>query len=62
MSRSQVSEEDEAAGRVLACRIWPESDMKLRVIGKMARALPVAGSSATPFSLVAGAYEAAKKI
>jgi ferredoxin len=40
MSRSQVSEEDEAAGRVLACRIWPESDMKLKVIGKMARALP----------------------
>ena len=39
MSRSQVSEEDEACDRVLACRIWPESDLKLKVIGKMARAL-----------------------
>ena len=62
MSRSQISEEDEAAGRVLACRIWPESDMKLRVIGKMAKALPVGTASAASFSLVAGAYEAAKKL
>lgn len=37
MSRDYVSGEDEAAGRVLACRISPTSDIRLRVLGKMAR-------------------------
>lgn len=37
MSREYVSEEDEAAGRVLACRVRPTSDITLRVIGKMAK-------------------------
>ena len=35
MTRSHVSEEDEESGRVLACRIFPSSDIELRVIGKM---------------------------
>ncbi len=35
MSRAHVSVEDEAAGRVLACRIFPRSDLALRVIGKL---------------------------
>jgi ferredoxin len=35
MSREHVSVEDEAAGRILACRAWPESDIVLRVIGLM---------------------------
>lgn len=35
MSREHVSEEDEAAGRVLACRVRPSSDVRLQVIGKM---------------------------
>lgn len=35
MSRVHVSEEDEAAHRVLACCIYPESDVHLSVIGKM---------------------------
>ncbi len=35
MSRAHVSAEDEAAGRVLACRVCPSSDIRLQVIGKM---------------------------
>ena len=37
MSRDYVSVEDEAAGRVLACRVKPSSDITLRVLGKMAK-------------------------
>ncbi|MCG2576885.1 2Fe-2S iron-sulfur cluster binding domain-containing protein [Dechloromonas sp. XY25] len=37
MSRDYVSVEDEAAGRVLACRVRPTSDITLRVLGKMAK-------------------------
>lgn len=37
MSREYVSAEDEAAGRVLACRVYPTSDIRLRVLGKMAK-------------------------
>lgn len=37
MSRDYVSIEDEAAGRVLACRVKPASDITLRVLGKMAK-------------------------
>ena len=35
MSREYVSEADEAAGRVLACRVRPTSDIVLRVLGQM---------------------------
>src|SRR5574343_825592 len=37
MSREYVSVEDEAAGRVLACRVRPTSDISLKVLGKMAK-------------------------
>jgi hypothetical protein len=37
MSREYVSVEDEAAGRVLACRVMPTSDIRLRVLGKMGK-------------------------
>lgn len=37
MSRSQISEEDERRHCVLACRIYPTSDMRLKVVGRMAR-------------------------
>ena len=37
MSREYVSVEDEAAGRVLACRVRPTSDITLKVLGKMAK-------------------------
>ena len=32
-----LSAEEEAAGRVLACRVKPSSDISLRVLGKMAK-------------------------
>ena len=35
MSRQHVSEADEAAGCVLACRIKPNSDLAVRVVGAM---------------------------
>ena len=35
MSRAHVSEQEEATGCVLACRVMPVSDMKLKVVGKM---------------------------
>ena len=37
MSREYVSVEDEAAGKVLACRVMPTSDIRLRVLGKMGK-------------------------
>lgn len=37
MSRSVVSVEDESSGLVLACKIYPRSDMRVRVVGKMLR-------------------------
>lgn len=39
MSREHISVEDEARGVVLACRTWPTSDIELRVVGKLQRAL-----------------------
>jgi len=39
MSRQHVSAEDEAAGRVLACRIFPRGDVELSVIGLLNRAV-----------------------
>ncbi|WP_407280642.1 2Fe-2S iron-sulfur cluster-binding protein [Aromatoleum evansii] len=47
MSRDHVSADDEAQGRVLACRVYPRSDVSLRVLGKMHKT--VCGKcSATP--------------
>lgn len=39
MSRSHINEEDQREGRVLACRIFPGSDLDLRVLGNMKRSL-----------------------
>lgn len=39
MSRCHVSEADEARREVLACCIYPQSDVKLRVVGKMQKAI-----------------------
>ena len=39
MSRAVVSEEEEAQGRVLACKTYPRSDMTVEVVGKMVRAV-----------------------
>ena len=37
MSREYISVEDEAADRVLACRIKPTSDLRIHVLGKMSK-------------------------
>jgi len=37
MSRSQISEDEERRHCVLACRIYPTSDLRLKVVGRMAR-------------------------
>lgn len=37
MSRSQISLDDERAGRLLACSVYPTSDLKVRAIGRMER-------------------------
>lgn len=39
MSRAHISEEDEARGVVLACRTRPRSDLDVRVLGKLQRAV-----------------------
>lgn len=39
MSRAHISVEEEARGVVLACRTTPQSDLDVRVIGKIQRAV-----------------------
>jgi ferredoxin len=53
MSREYVSVEDEAAGRVLACRVRPTSDISLKVLGKMAKNVcrPPLQAEPTPLAL-----------
>ena len=41
MSRAHVSAEEERRGMALACRIFPRSDMNVRVVGKMKGAFSV---------------------
>ncbi|MBL6751046.1 MAG: 2Fe-2S iron-sulfur cluster binding domain-containing protein [Nevskia sp.] len=39
MSRACVSEQEQAQGYALACRLYADGDLRLQVVGKMARAL-----------------------
>ncbi|WP_454875003.1 2Fe-2S iron-sulfur cluster-binding protein [Paraburkholderia xenovorans] len=39
MSRAHVSAQEETQGVVLACRVAPRSDIELRVVGKMRKAV-----------------------
>ena len=39
MSRSCLSAEEEAEGIVLACKLFPDSDLTVKVVGKMCKAL-----------------------
>ncbi|MBI5897869.1 MAG: 2Fe-2S iron-sulfur cluster binding domain-containing protein [Rhodocyclales bacterium] len=52
MSRAHISVEDEESHRVLACRIWATSDLRLKVIGKIQRSVsrgaPEAGAAQSP--------------
>ena len=43
MSRACVSEAEEADGVVLACKLFPDSDLSLKVMGKMAKAVCAVG-------------------
>lgn len=38
MSRAHISMADEADGLALACRLWPEGDLELAVVGRLAKA------------------------
>lgn len=38
MSRAHISEQEEAQGVVLACRVIPDSEVSIEVIGKMRKA------------------------
>lgn len=46
MSRACISEEEEAGGVVLACRVYPRGEMSVTVVGKMCKALGQAGAGA----------------
>ncbi len=48
MSRRHVGEHEEAQGLVLACRAYPESDLRLRAVDKLARCIERHRSSSTP--------------
>lgn len=39
MSREQVSVADEREGVCLACKLFPQADLRLRILGKMGKAL-----------------------
>jgi ferredoxin len=39
MSRACVTAEEEEAGVVLACKLFPDSDLSLRVVGRMMKAV-----------------------
>lgn len=39
MSRDHVSDDDRACHRLLACRVYPASDLSLKVIGKLQKSV-----------------------
>ena len=43
MSRAHVTEKDEKSGIFLACRAFPESDIRIKVLGKIMRAFDPTG-------------------
>ena len=44
MSRAFVSVEEQDAGYALACRLFPLTDLRLEVVGQMARAFTATGT------------------
>lgn len=47
MSRACVTAEEEETGVVLACKLFPDSDLSLRVVGRMMKAVCGAGADTT---------------
>ncbi len=58
MSRRHVSEQEERAGLVLACRIYPDSDLELEPVRRLDRLRPAAEAMVEQF---AGAKKAKKE-
>jgi len=54
MNRAVISAEDEVRGIVLACKIYPQSDLTLTAIGPMARVTAPCGSA--PSGLDSGTH------
>ncbi|PCI69575.1 MAG: ferredoxin [Piscirickettsiaceae bacterium] len=50
MSRDHVSIEDEKAGRVLACRVFPSSDLMVIVIGKLQKNILKKSNKTWPYT------------
>jgi ferredoxin len=48
MSRSRISADEEARGMALACRLYPEDDLTIRVVGKIAKFIQPEGVSPQP--------------
>jgi ferredoxin len=48
MSRQHVTHEEQSRGIVLACRAFPESDVKLSVLGKMVKKFELYSFAARP--------------
>ncbi|MDR3451196.1 MAG: 2Fe-2S iron-sulfur cluster-binding protein [Rhodoferax sp.] len=49
MSRAVISAEEEEQGCVLACKIQPQSDLRVEVVGKMVRAVVARRSTSFSF-------------
>lgn len=45
MSASQVNAEEQSQGIALACQLYPESDLKIRTIGRLIAILPKSSPS-----------------
>lgn len=60
MSRACVTEEEEATGHALACRLFPRGDLSVRVVGKM-RSAVLGARCESRFVLPAGAMPANEK-
>lgn len=53
MSRAVLSQEEEERGHALACKVCPRGDMKVEVVGKMARAVEARRSTHFSFEFEA---------
>jgi len=52
MSREHVSREEEASGIVLACRAFPRSDLRVEVVGKLAKNIRNPSASVKKYGFV----------
>jgi ferredoxin len=57
MSRAVVSEEEEKLGYALACKVQPRSDMEVKVVGKMVRAVEARRGTSFSFEFGAAAWQ-----